>query len=176
MSSENYLKDIRKYVGHRPLITVGTWLLVYNDKDEILMQLRSDFSSWDFPGGTMELGETIEETAKRELKEETNLEMDDMKILDIFSGEGTYRKYPNKDELYVVSILCEVNKFHGNLKINDNESSELKWFPTNKIPTNLSPVTQNYINEIKKYLHKKKSKWFLFRLYQTSSICYNKRE
>ena len=70
---ENYLESLRKYVGHKPLLTIGVWLLVYNNKNEVLMQKRSDFKSWDFPGGTMELGETLEENARRELKEETNL-------------------------------------------------------------------------------------------------------
>ncbi len=155
MEEENYLKSLRKYVGHCPLLTVGTWLLVYNDKNEVLMQLRSDFNSWDFPGGTLELFETIEECAKRELKEETNLEMDDIKILDIFSGKKTYQKYPNGDELYVVSILCEIRKYHGNIKINDGESTKLVWIPIDKIPSNLSPITSNYIDEIKKNFFKR---------------------
>ena len=95
MKNESYISTIRKYIGHKPLLTVGAWLLVVNEKNEVLMQLRSDFNSWDFPGGTMELGETIEEVARRELKEETNLELDDLKVLDVFSGKDTYRKYPN---------------------------------------------------------------------------------
>lgn len=151
---KNYLNDIRKYVGHAPLLTVGTWLLVINDQKEVLMQLRSDFNSWDFPGGTMELGETIEDVAKRELKEETNLEVDELEIIDVFSGEDTYRKYPNNDELYVVSVLCVVRKFHGKLNINDKESKILKWFPFDKIPENLSPATKKFIDRIIPHLNK----------------------
>lgn len=152
MNKENYIEALRKYVGHRALLTVGAWILVINDKEEVLMQLRTDFNSWDFPGGTMELEETIEETAKRELKEETNLDMDEIKIIDVFSGKDTYRKYPNGDELYAVSILCEIRKFHGELSINDGESKMLKWFKKDEIPENLSPVAKKYINRIRKYL------------------------
>ena len=152
MGKESYIAFIRKYVGHTPLLTVGAWLLVINENNEVLMQLRTDFNSWDFPGGTMELEETIEEVARRELKEETNLEMDDIKIIDVFSGKDTYRKYPNGDELYVVSVLCEIKNFHGHLEINDNESKVLKWFNKNEIPENLSPVAQKYIDKIKKYI------------------------
>lgn len=152
MKNESYISTIRKYIGHKPLLTVGAWLLVVNEKNEVLMQLRSDFNSWDFPGGTMELGETIEEVARRELKEETNLELDDLKVLDVFSGKDTYRKYPNGDELYVVSVLCEIRQFHGDLKINDDESKKLKWFRVEEIPKNLSPVTQRFIDKIKGYL------------------------
>ena len=69
-----------------------------------------------------------------------------------FSGKDTYRKYPNGDELYVVSVLCEIKNFHGHLEINDNESKVLKWFNKNEIPENLSPVAQKYIDKIKKYI------------------------
>lgn len=158
MSKENYLSSIRKYVGHSPLLTVGTWLLIYNDNNEVLMQLRTDFNAWDFPGGTMEIDETIEEAAKRELKEETNLDLDEIKVLDVFSGEKTYRKYPNGDELYVVSILCDVVKYHGDLKINDDESKQLKWIKTNEIPRNLAPVTEKFIKDIKKHIRQKNNK------------------
>lgn len=155
MDKQNYIGDIRKYVGHKPLLTIGAWLLVINENNEVLMQLRSDFNSWDFPGGTMELGETIEDVARRELKEETNLELDELKIIDVFSGKDTYRKYPNGDELYVVSVLCEIRKFHGNLKINDNESKILKWFSINEIPENLSPVTKKFIDKIRSHFYEK---------------------
>lgn len=148
----DYIRFLRNYVGSKPLLTVGSWILVINDKNEVLMQLRSDFNSWDFPGGTMEINETIEESAIRELKEETNLEAESIKILDVFSGEDIYRKYPNGDELYVVSVLCEVRKFHGDLKINDGESTKLKWFKFDEIPENLAPVTQRCIERIQKYL------------------------
>lgn len=75
-----------------------------------------------------------------------------LKVLDVFSGKDTYRKYPNGDELYAVSILCEIREFSGDLKINDGESTELKWFKVNELPENLSPVTEKFIDKIKKYL------------------------
>lgn len=50
MNNEDYISTIRNQVGHMPLLTVGAWLLVFNEKNEVLMQLRSDFNSWDFPG------------------------------------------------------------------------------------------------------------------------------
>ena len=74
----------------------------------------------------MEVDETIEQTAKRELKEETNLDLEELEIVDVFSGEDTYRKYPNGDEAYLLSILCKIKKYNGTLKINDSESKILK--------------------------------------------------
>lgn len=56
-----HISDLRKYVGHQPILTAGVLLFVFNSENKILMQLRTDYDSWGFPGGAMELGESFEE-------------------------------------------------------------------------------------------------------------------
>ena len=146
-----YIQYLRQYVGHNPILTAGTGLLVFNEKNEVLMELRTDFNSWGFSGGSMELGESFEETAKRELEEETGLIIDDMKLLEVLSGKDTYREYPNGDKLYDITAVFEVCKYHGTLKIGDDESRELRWFSLKEMPSNLSPMTQKYWSKIQKY-------------------------
>nr|WP_280525574.1 NUDIX domain-containing protein [Neobacillus mesonae] len=55
-------------------------------------------------GGAMELRESLEQTAKRELFEETGLKVKNFRFVDIFSGKDLYFKYPNNDEVY--NIIC----------------------------------------------------------------------
>lgn len=83
----------------------------------------------------MELGETFEETAARELKEETNLDAKSFTLLIVFSGENFYLKYPNEDELYSVVVLYLANDVSGNLKITDGESFKLDYFSKSELPT-----------------------------------------
>ena len=147
-----YVSDLRKYVGHNPILTAGSVLLVFNDKNQVLMQHRTDFNAWGLPGGAMELGETFEEAAKRELKEETNLEIDECIFLKVFSGKGTYREYPNGDKLYDVTAIYVVSKYHGELAINDNESTKLEWFDLNNLPCKMSPNTQNYLDNFGNFI------------------------
>ena len=146
-----YIMNLRKYVGHSPILTGGAIICVFNQKGEILMELRSDDNTWGFPGGSMELGESFEATAKRELEEETGLIIDDMKLLEVISGKDTYREYPNGDKLYDITAVFEVRKYHGTLKIGDDESRELRWFSLKEIPDNLSLMTEKYWEKIQKY-------------------------
>lgn len=142
-----YISNLRKYVGHEPILTAGVILFVFNDEDKVLMQLRTDYNSWGFPGGSMELGESFEEVAIRELKEETNLEIDELKLIKVLSGKDTYREYPNGDKLYDVTAIFVIKKYHNDLKINDKESKKLKWFSIDNLPENMPEYTKNYIKK-----------------------------
>lgn len=59
----NYVSELRKLVGHRPLILVGATTIIINDENKILLQKRKTtaYGRWGLPGGLMELGESIEE-------------------------------------------------------------------------------------------------------------------
>lgn len=130
-----YITDLRKYVGHEPLIGLGATTLVFNDRDEILLNLRNDTNTWGIPGGSMELYETIEETAIRELKEETGIRADELELIAVLSGKDYYFEYPNGDKMCTVIVLFKVINYTGKLHINDNESKQLKFFALNNLPT-----------------------------------------
>ncbi len=128
-----YINDIRKYIGHAPMLSAGAAVVVIKDK-KILLNLRSDTLNWGIPAGSMELGETFEQTAARELMEETNLSVNEFKFLTLFSGEEYFFKYPNGDELYTVIALYQALDFEGELRINDGESRELRYFGKDELP------------------------------------------
>ena len=130
----SYISDIRKYIGHAPMLSAGATVVVLKD-NKILLNLRSDTNTWGIPGGAIELGETLEKTAARELKEETSLSADSFTLLNVFSGEDFYFKYPNGDELYSVVALYLAKGVAGDPKIGDGESFELRYFGKDELPT-----------------------------------------
>ena len=129
----SYLGELRGIVGHRPLLSAGATIIVRRDS-KILLNLRSDTKTWGIPGGALELGETLEQTAHRELMEETGLTAQRMKLLTVFSGNDFYFEYPNGDKLYSVVALFEAENVSGELLASDGESLELKYFSFDNLP------------------------------------------
>ena len=100
----DYILQLRQDIGHRPLVIVGAGFLVLDEQKRLVLLKRSDNQCWAFPGGSLEPGELVEDTARRETFEETNLEINEISLLGVFSGPELYYKYPNGDEVYNVII------------------------------------------------------------------------
>jgi 8-oxo-dGTP pyrophosphatase MutT (NUDIX family) len=140
----NYVKDLRKLVGTRPLILTGAVVIILNDLQKVLLQHRTD-GGWGLPGGLMELGESLEETARREVKEETGLEIGELKLVNIFSGKDYYFKVSNGDELYSVTAVYVTKDVRGKMDIDETESVEVQFFKLNELPDGLTDEYKSYI-------------------------------
>jgi 8-oxo-dGTP pyrophosphatase MutT (NUDIX family) len=140
-----YYEDLRKYVGSAPLILPGSVVIIVNDKEEILLLHRKD-GGWGLPGGLMELGESFEETAIREVKEETGLDIEGLTQLHVFSGADHYLQTPNGDELYAVTAVYTADTVKGSLTIDRNESYDFRYFAADHLPTGTLARAQKYIN------------------------------
>jgi len=128
---------------------VGAATLVLDGDNRLLMMKRSDIGCWGIPGGAMELGEVVENTARREALEETNLEIGEMKLFGVFSGPELYYRYPGGDEVYNVSIVYTSSDWRGEIRLNA-EHSEWKWFHAADIPEDISPPTKPVIERFKR--------------------------
>ena len=135
----SYILDLRKIVGHRPLLQVGAGIIVVDAQGRILLQLRSDNHSWSYAGGSIELDENVEDTARRELFEETGLIAEKLELFGVFSGKELHYVYPNGDEVSNVDIVYVCRQYSGTLKCQEGEVDALEFFPIDQIPENLSP-------------------------------------
>ena len=94
---ENYITEMRKDVGHAPLMVISCGVIIENDKGEILLQKQQDNGLWAIIGGSMEIGEKFIETVKREAFEEAGIEIKELTLFGIYSGEDRIITYPNGD-------------------------------------------------------------------------------
>ena len=139
-----YIQEIRKYVGHSPIMVTAAMCIIYDKEKGILLEKRTDNGMWCVPGGALELGETLDEALKREVKEETSLDIFNPKLFDVKAG--VHMVYPNNDEVYYTDVVYEINEYEGELKP-DEESKELVWVPIDKLPDNIMPTQIEYIEK-----------------------------
>jgi 8-oxo-dGTP pyrophosphatase MutT (NUDIX family) len=141
-----YVADLRRLVGTRPLILPGAEVLLFDSLNRLLLQQRSDTGEWAIPGGMMEPGETFEQTARREVAEETGLIVGELLFLNIYSGKDFYFKYPHGDEVYNVSVAYISRDYSGELK-SDTESTALGFFPLDQLPGPLIFLNQAVLDD-----------------------------
>lgn len=148
----DYIMDLRAVVGHRPLLQVGASVIVIDAQSRILLQKRRDNHRWGYAGGSVELDEVVEEAAKRELFEETGLVAEKLELFGVFSGEDMHYVYPNGDEVSNVDIVYLCRKFHGTLRCQEAEVEELRFYPVDEMPENISEPNQRALADLIKQM------------------------
>lgn len=134
----NYVKYLRDKIGHDVINLTGVNVLIINENNQILLQRRGTYPfKWGLIGGIAELGETLEETAIREAKEETGLDIKDLSLLGTTSGKNCYIHFPNEDKAYFITIGYITKNFTGDLMIDGTETKELKFCSYEDLPINI---------------------------------------
>lgn len=138
----SYVPYVRKYIKKKPIQIPGTGVLVYRTnaegKQEVLLQLRSDFDQYGVPGGGIEIGETYKQCAVNELLQETAYiaNEDDLELVDVYAGPKHVTRYPNGDIVFhtVVVFKIEASKCKkAQHKFDKNETKELVWATIDQI-------------------------------------------
>lgn len=148
----SYLLELRKLVGHRPLISVGSTCLILDSQNRVLLQHRTDTHTWGLIGGSSELGESLEQTATREALEEADVVVSELEFLTVLSGCEYFFEYPNGDQIYNVGAIFVAKNWSGTPKADGLEGSEVKFFALDKLPNFASKLDAAALEMLKKYL------------------------
>lgn len=147
----DYISNLRKYIGTQPLIMCGACVILINDNNEILLHHRTDRDWWGLPGGAMELKESLEDTARREVYEEINLVCGELELLNVYSGPELYYQYPDGNEVYNVTAAYICSDFTGEIIVEKTEGRAARFFDANELPENIShtirPILMDYIKK-----------------------------
>lgn len=146
----DYLKELRKCTNHMPLVLPHSVVILFNEKGEVLLEERADDGFFDFPGGGIDLKESAEDAAFRELKEETGLIADELKLFKVYSGEITHYVYFNGDEIYGVDLVYTCHKYHGEMKPQLEEVKSLEFYDLKHMPEKMSIRNKQIIKDLLK--------------------------
>jgi ADP-ribose pyrophosphatase YjhB (NUDIX family) len=141
-----YIESLREKVGRDPLLAVKTSLVVLNKRGQILLVKRED-GDWSLPVNFMELAETAEEAGRRAVKEETGIEIGELSLLGIFSGEKYFQEMPNGDQLYSLTINYCSRDIRTPLPLEESIGSQhIDFFALDQLPSSISVHTKKVIH------------------------------
>jgi ADP-ribose pyrophosphatase YjhB (NUDIX family) len=152
--AETYLGKLRHLVGPRLLIVVGGRAVIEQSDGKILLQKRSDFDIWAFPGGGAEEGESAEDCVVREVFEETGLKMKNYEAIG-FASNAKYETivYPNGDITQNYCLILYAQEWDGELNDSDPETKELGFFDPHALPE----MPENERRTVEKYMEWKRN-------------------
>jgi 8-oxo-dGTP pyrophosphatase MutT (NUDIX family) len=141
-----YLNWLRQYVGHQRVIATGATAIIRDARGRVLLQQRRDSGLWSIPGGGQELGERIDETVRREVREEMGLEVEPRHIIALSTSPRLDLTFPNGDQLqpYVVRFECDI--VGGTLQQDDEEVLQVGWFAPNQLPP-MTPLARQALEQ-----------------------------
>ena len=119
------------YKYPRPAVTADMIVLTDEPEPQILLIQRGDEpfkGCWAFPGGFMNMDETTEQCARRELKEETGLDIEEVQQVGAYS---TVDRDP-RGRTITVAYITHVPQILPVTGLDD--AAEAKWWPINALP------------------------------------------
>ncbi|TYR72972.1 NUDIX hydrolase [Rossellomorea vietnamensis] len=151
-----YIEDIRTLVGKKPLILTGAVVVILDKEGRILLQQRRHpEGAWGLPGGLMELGESTEDTARREVLEETGLKVGKLDLINVYSGKNYFIVAANGDQFYSVTIAYSTAEVNGVLKVDKEESIQCNYFYREELP---GYIVKSHREVLDEFLQKRDSK------------------
>ena len=135
-------------------IGVGVGAVIVDDQGRLFLarrgpQAKNERGLWEFPGGSVEFGETLAAALRREMREEYGIEIEVGELLDVFDhilpAEGQHWVSP--------TYICRIISGEPMI-LEPGKCSEIGWFPPHSVPTELTIITaanlENYIQREKK--------------------------
>lgn len=107
-------------------VVPSTTSVVLDEQGRIVLVHRKDNGLWALPGGGMELGESIEDCAVREVKEETGLDVEIVGLVGVYTSPHHVMKYDDGEVRQQFS-LCYTTRLLGGELAFDSESTDIAW-------------------------------------------------
>lgn len=113
-------------------VKVGVGVIIEHQQKILIGKRIGGYAPYfSIPGGQVEEGESFEEAAIREIKEETNLNIKDLKLIGITNNLKTFKE----EGIHFVSIILHCNSYSGELKnLESHKCESWDWFDPTDLP------------------------------------------
>jgi ADP-ribose pyrophosphatase YjhB (NUDIX family) len=105
---------------------------IENEQGQVLLIKRSDNGDWALPGGAHDLGETIEDTAIREAREETGLDIEITGLIGVYTNPNHLIEYGDGEVRQQFALSFRASVVGGEIATSD-ESPEVRWFRQDEV-------------------------------------------
>lgn len=146
--SDSYFGQLRALAGDRTLILTATRLVLRDEAGRLLLIRRSDNGVWSVPAGTMELGESIEDCAVRELWEETGLHATAVTPYALHTGPAYTQRNMFGDTYQHFVVLFRVDRWHGELVRQTDETLDAGFYADSELPQPLSSTVAETVADL----------------------------
>ncbi len=136
-------------IKENTIVKPGVGLIITDSQGKLLLERRRDNGMWGLPGGGIEPGESVSDTAIRETTEETGLNVRITGLLGVYSNpdDGRVVTYPdNGDVRQLLDIILIAEIVTGKLAVS-SESLELAFFQPDSLPLNMVPPAKRPIQD-----------------------------
>jgi 8-oxo-dGTP pyrophosphatase MutT (NUDIX family) len=128
-------KEYQRALGVRPSVSA----VIFDRRRRLLLQQRSDGGQWGLPGGSVEIGESVVDAVRREVREETGLSVSVRRLIGIYSKPRLQIvRYPDGNVWHYVNVCFECTVRSGELTTCD-ETLDLRYFALGRLPRTLLP-------------------------------------
>lgn len=123
-------------------IGVGVGAIIVNDSNQLFLARRGEKAKnergcWEFPGGSVEFGETLADALKREMREEYDVEIEVGALLDVVDHILLEENQHWVSPTFICRILA------GEPRIVEPEKCvEIGWFSPEDVPEPLSVISR----------------------------------
>ena len=117
----------------------------------ILLVRHGLFKQWHIPGGIQEPGESIQDTVRREIKEELGLEMQVNSLISVYSGPEWIKEYPNGDRVQQLLFFFLMEGSIGQIRLQEDEVTDYRWFALDAIPDDTMPCCKQKATDLRQY-------------------------
>lgn len=147
---ESYLGGLRKLIGKKKVFAIAARAIIRDKDERILFVQRKDNGKWVMPAGSIELEESILDCVKREVKEETGLDVISATSMAIYSDPRFSFVTAYGDPYQMFALVFIIDEWVGNLLSETDETLDARFFALDDLPA-IPDLYKETIEDLKNY-------------------------